>query len=184
MTTKKATKPKFGGKKREPSRKKLENGLTPRQNEFTKKYVECGDPIEAVYHAYNPKDNESAKYFIRWLQDLPPVKTQLQYLLRETKAPTKISDTFLAAMDATSQFGGEDTGLPDHNVRLKAAEGAAKILDVYPNKNSGKTEQHNHLHVDLSSVHPAILKYMKDNRGDIPSETEYYRLIDEHSAEE
>jgi len=180
MTTKKVTEPKTERK----SRGKFENGLTLRQNEFVEKYVESGDPYEAVYHAYNPKNNRNARSTLTWLKALPSVQTQLQYLLNHTKVPTKIADTILAAMDATSQFGGEDTGLPDHNVRLKAAEGAAKLLDAYPNKAVEKTERHNHLHVDLSGVHPAILKYMQDNHGDIPSETEYYRLIDEHSAEE
>jgi hypothetical protein len=171
------------GEKQYPSRKKLDNGLTIKQEQFTEKYVECGDPIEAVYHAYNPKSHKNARNMFEWLKELPPVQAQLQYLLRETKAPIKIADTFMAGMDANSQFKGEDTGIPDHNVRLKAAEGAAKLLDAYPNKAVEKTERHNHLHVDLSGVHPAILKYMKDNRGDIPSEIEYYRLIDEYSAE-
>ena len=167
-----------------PPRGRLQaNGLTPKQNAFADKYIECGDSLEAVYHAYDPKDGRSARRISSWLKGLPSVQSQLQYLLRETKAPTKIADTFLAGMDANSQFKGEDTGLPDHSVRLKAAEGAAKLLDAYPNKAVEKTERHNHLHVDLSGVHPAILRYMKNNHGDIPTEDEYYRLIDEHSAE-
>lgn len=81
-------------------------------------------------------------------------KPEVQKLLRQTMeaksaTPMKAAELIADAAEATKLVGKDEVEVPDHGVRLRAADMILKVWDAYPGKaggwgNSGESK---HLHI-------------------------------------
>jgi hypothetical protein len=76
---------------------------------------------------------------------------------------------------------GQTIKRPDHSVRLKAVDLAAKLSDAYPHHNEGREHLHRHLHLEIKE--PAEVIWFKILHGRAPTPLELKELLREENED-
>lgn len=124
--------------------------LTIKQKQFARKEVELKNGTEAAMQVYNCKTRISASNMASALHKNPKVVAEIEKVLagHEVTQDT-VAETIKGAMGAnvvvTEDGMARDSGVADHNTRLRAATTAGQLLDMFPAK---KIDQRN-INLDL-----------------------------------
>ena len=131
-----------------------------KQKEFAKKEVELRNGTEAAMQTYNCKNRNVAANISSNLHRNPKVKAEIEKVLEENGVKEDIVAKRLSeAMDANvvtvSEGEAVQSGVADHQIRLKAATTAAQMLDMFP---PTRTESRNlNIDLELENMPPAQL---------------------------
>ena len=115
---------------------------------------------DAALAAFDTSSRKNAKTLAHRINRQPHIREMIEAEGPEILPSRSILETIRSAMDAdrpdlVTRDGQIISGGPDHQVRLKAADIALKVLDGYPTKKEKPKEQHLH-------IHQTVLKELSD----------------------
>jgi len=151
--------------------------LTKKQREFVKAYAEQGNGVKAALAAYDVSSYESANSIaVENLQKVS-IRAAIDRAWRQKNlTPERFASTISDAMEAETEMvigPGLTRTKPDHNVRLKAVDLAARLSDAYPHEPAA-THEHRHLHLE-STESIEVMRFRVIN-GRAPTERELAEL--------
>jgi hypothetical protein len=152
--------------------------LTKKQREFVKAYAEQGNGVKAVLAAYEVSSYESANSIAVENLQMASIRTAIDKAWRQINlTPERFASTISDAMEAETEMvvgPGVTRTRPDHNVRLKAVDLAARPSDAYPHEPAAT---HEHCHLHLESTEPIEVMRFRVIHGRAPTGRELRELI-------
>jgi hypothetical protein len=155
--------------------------LTRKQQQFVQEYVETGIGVKAAFKAYDTESDNTARSIASENLTKPNIREAIdKALARRNLGPDRWAEVLDDAMQAESELvtgPGQTIKRPDHSVRLKAVDLAAKLSDAYPHHNEGREHIHKHLHVEVHEP-PEVMRF-KIIHGRAPTPREMEGLTQE-----
>jgi hypothetical protein len=152
--------------------------LTRKQQQFVEEYVETGIGVKAALKAYDTDYNGARSIASQNLSKVTIKEAIDKALAARNLGPDRWAGVLDSAMDAESELvigSGQTIKRPDHSVRPKAVDLAAKLSDAYPHHNEGREHLHRHLHLEIKE--PAEVIRFKILHGRAPTERELRELM-------
>lgn len=157
--------------------------LTKKEKDYADQLIETGSSREAALRAYDCSTKESASQIAYKNSKNVHIQSYINAMLQLNNTVGKAVSVLDDAMAAKVNHQGEETELPDHNVRIKASK---QILDIaIPKESSPKKlhlEKHQHTHFSFGDDVPQIvLEWIVEHQGRWPTESEWKRIINGES---
>ena len=145
--------------------------LTKKEKEYADQLIETGSSRKAALRAYDCSTKESASQIAYKNSKNVHIQSYINAILQLNNTVGKAVSVLDDAMVAKINHQGEETELPDHNVRIKAS--SPKNLHL---------EKHQHTHFSFGDDVPQIvLEWIVEHRGRWPTEAEFKRIINGES---
>ena len=158
--------------------------LTKKQKIYADHLLESSSPVEAALEAYDCKNTKVARDIAYLNNKSERIRSYLEAKLSINDTVGKAVTALDDALEAKVVFQGEQTGVPDHNTRLKASKQTLGL--VMPKESSPKEvhlEKHQHTHFSFGDDVPqVVLEWIVENQGRWPSESQFKRLINGKSV--
>jgi phage terminase small subunit len=118
----------------------MRKNLTFKQKSFCKKVVETKNPTEAAFQTYNVGSRNMAEVIACRNMKNVAINREIERIMEDNQ----ITDDYMvktlkegmeANVVASYKGEAEQTNIPDHNIRHKYWESAAKIKQYFPGQN-------------------------------------------------
>ena len=140
--------------------------LTLKQQLFIREYIaRNGNGTQAALAVYDTDTPAVANRIASENVQKRSIHEEIRRLVSQKLTPDRIINVLDQALDA------ENKDLtPDWNPRLRAADMSLKLMDAYP-RERGPASQHEHRHLHLESLTPAMLERLAET-GEPPIDVE------------